>query len=144
MSSATSKAFGPDELMARRASSLLISQAIAEVLPSSDPFDKPDFDVISMVNSYFPTELSLSTVETTAEKLQDRMMKLDGEILDAVEAQSSTGTAVKRDLQEANQAVVNLTDKLERIRFKSEETENMVRELCSDIQVMCFLHIYFF
>lgn len=124
------------DLSKSKQSTSLISQAIADVLPSSDPFDNPDFDVTAIINSYFPTELSLSTVETTAEKLEERMTQLDGEILDAVEAQSSTGTAVKKDLEQANQAVLTLTEKLEGIRTKSEETESMVREICSDIQTL--------
>ena len=42
----------------------LIDEAIADVLPSQDPLDDPNFDVTAMLNTHFPSELSLSAVES--------------------------------------------------------------------------------
>ena len=79
----------------------LIESAIAEVLPSEDPFDVVGFDTISVINKYFPTEVSLSSVESTCDRLNIKMTQIDSEILLAVENQSSTSQA-QQDLDVAN------------------------------------------
>ena len=40
-----------------------VQQAIASILPSDDPLDKPDFDLIEYINELFPNEQSLSNID---------------------------------------------------------------------------------
>ena len=79
----------------------LIDSAIAEVLPSEDPFDVAGFDAVSVINKFFPTEVSLNSVESTCDRLNIKMSQIDSEILLAVENQSSTAQA-QQDLDVAN------------------------------------------
>ena len=39
--------------------------AIAEVFPSSDPLDAPDFSPVNYINELFPTEQSLTNLVRT-------------------------------------------------------------------------------
>jgi hypothetical protein len=40
-----------------------VQQAIAAILPSEDPLDKPDFDLVEYINELFPNEQSLSNID---------------------------------------------------------------------------------
>ena len=40
-----------------------VQEAIAEVLPSSDPLDQPDFSTVDYINGMFPTEQSLNNLD---------------------------------------------------------------------------------
>ncbi len=40
-----------------------VQQAIAAILPSDDPLDKPDFDLVEYINELFPNEQSLSNLD---------------------------------------------------------------------------------
>lgn len=37
--------------------------AISNILPSDDPLDKPDFDLVEYINEIFPNEQSLSNID---------------------------------------------------------------------------------
>jgi Vps53-like, N-terminal. len=89
-----------------------------------------------MLNKHFPTELSLSAVESHCERLAVKMHSLDMQILQAVEHQSSAGSAAQRDLEVANESVEQLTAHLSLIRSKALDTEHAVRDICSDIQTL--------
>lgn len=40
-----------------------VQRAIAAILPSEDPLDKPDFDLVEYINELFPNEQSLSNID---------------------------------------------------------------------------------
>ena len=40
-----------------------VQDAIAEVLPSTDPLDQPDFSTVDYINDLFPTEQSLNNLD---------------------------------------------------------------------------------
>jgi hypothetical protein len=121
--------------VSRREHNSLVDQAISEVLPSDDPFDEQNFNAAALINSYFPTEQALNSVEAVSERLAVKIGHVDQAILHAVEQQSNAGTQAKVDLEEANASVVKLMEKLGRIQIKSSNTEQTVRQICSDIQV---------
>jgi hypothetical protein len=91
-----------DALDASRRPSI-IDSAIAEVLPSEDPFDVAGFDAVSVINKFFPSDVSLNSVESTCERLNIKMTQIDSEILLAIENQSST-TQAQQDLDVANES----------------------------------------
>lgn len=113
----------------------LVDRAISEVLPSDDPFDEKNFNAAALINSYFPMEQSFNSVDAVSERLAMKIINVDQAILHAVEQQSNAGTQAKLDLEEANTSVVKLMEKLSRIQIKSANTEQTVRQICSDIQV---------
>ena len=50
-----------------------VQQAIAAILPSEDPLDKPDFDLIEYINELFPNEQSLSNIDEVINKDRSRI-----------------------------------------------------------------------
>lgn len=40
-----------------------VQKAIASILPSDDPLDSPDFDLVEYINEIFPNEQSLSNID---------------------------------------------------------------------------------
>lgn len=40
-----------------------VLRAISTILPSDDPLDKPDFDLVEYINEIFPNEQSLSNID---------------------------------------------------------------------------------
>lgn len=47
-----------------------VQAAIETVLPSEDPLDSPDLDVVTYINKMFPTEASLAGLEDSMSCLQ--------------------------------------------------------------------------
>lgn len=45
-----------------------VQQAIAAILPSDDPLDRPDFDLVEYINELFPNEQSLSNIDEVIKK----------------------------------------------------------------------------
>jgi vacuolar protein sorting-associated protein 53 len=50
-----------------------VQEAIASILPSEDPLDKPDFDLIEYINELFPNEQSLSNIDEVINKDRSRI-----------------------------------------------------------------------
>jgi hypothetical protein len=47
-----------------------VLDVIASILPSDDPLDKQNFDVVSYINELFPTEQSLSSIDDVVAQAQ--------------------------------------------------------------------------
>ena len=57
------------------------------------------------MNRLFPSEATLVGVEPLIQKLKLKIRRVDGEILEAVREQSSSGTKAKEDLDNAMTAI---------------------------------------
>lgn len=62
-----------EEFLSENLLSAEVQKAIAEILPSDDPLDKPDFDLIEYINELFPNEQSLSNVDEIIKKNKSRV-----------------------------------------------------------------------
>ncbi|KAJ8601265.1 hypothetical protein CTAYLR_003283 [Chrysophaeum taylorii] len=111
-----------------------VQSAMADVLPSADPLDATDFDAIEYLNSKFATERSLSQLDVFIGDVTSQITKLDDEISKAVHAQAEAGARASRDIGDARQAMTELHQKIGEIKQKADESEGIVREICSDIK----------
>ena len=111
-----------------------LEKAIAEVCPSDDPLDQPDFDPIAHINKLFPNEESLSGIEEYQAKLKEELKTLDAEVLQGVRQQTSAGYQARKDLEAGKQSVRELMAKVRDIKTKAEASEQMVHEICRDIK----------
>jgi methyl-accepting chemotaxis protein len=107
-----------------------IQAMISEVFPSNDQLDSPDFDPIEFINARLPSEQSITELEPLAEEITSMISNLDTEISKAVEAQSAAGEQATRDVEEAKNAIHELFRKIQDIKAKSEQSENIVQEVC--------------
>lgn len=47
--------------------------AISNILPSDDPLDKPDFDLVEYINEIFPNEQSLANIDEIIKRDKSRI-----------------------------------------------------------------------
>jgi hypothetical protein len=64
-----------------------VQAAIDQVLPSSDPLDRPDLNVVDYINTLFPTEQSLAGLDETISDLNARVEEIEQETRNMVRSQ---------------------------------------------------------
>ena len=99
-----------------------------------DPLDKDDFDPIEFINQRFPDELSLQHVDAFSKTLDVKLTKLDGEIFRSVRDQALASKQAEIDIANAQVAIGDLFSKIQDIKHKAEQSEEMVQEICKDIR----------
>lgn len=147
---------------------------MAEADEQLEAFDSDAFSPIEYVNRLFPsgahwhsatprtalttlcttTEPTLVGVEPLIQKLKVKIRRVDADILEAVRAQSSSGSQAKADLQSAMLAIQarkqparpvcygsrvrataqELNGHIQEIKSKADQSEAMVQEICRDIK----------
>lgn len=110
----------------------------AQVLPSEDVLDRPEFDAREFINRNFPDEQSLDDMGAFVRRLRARMKELDDALSQASQDQSLAAHQALADLKEAKLAVQQLFHKIHDIRGKAEQSEVMVQEICRDIKQLDF------
>ena len=85
-----------------------LEAAIRDVVPAADALDAADFDPTEHINKLFPSEDSLSGVDSYSAELQEQMSALDEEVLLTVRAQTSAGSSARRDLESGQKSVQEL------------------------------------
>jgi uncharacterized protein YhaN len=69
-------------------------------------------------------------------RLQQKVRKLDEDILQNVRLQGSATERGRADLSEARKAIMQLSDKIRGIQERATASEVMVEELCKDIKTL--------
>jgi len=91
---------------------------------------------MEVINKLFPTEESLSGVDSHLRQLRSQIDDLDEEILLAVRQQATCGSKAKEDLSHAQNAIKELSTKIGDIKKRADQSEVMVEEICKDIKVL--------
>ncbi len=111
-----------------------VQAAIAEILPSSDPLDDPDFSTVDYINRLFPTEQSLANLDDAVSDMRYRVQCIDDDIRRVVRSQTGAGGDAAEALAEAQSAIVQLFSQIRDIKQKAGESEAMVRDITRDIK----------
>ncbi|XP_071493403.1 vacuolar protein sorting-associated protein 53 homolog [Diadema antillarum] len=111
-----------------------VQQAIEQVLPSSDPLDRPDFNAVDYINNLFPTEQSLANIDEVVNRMRLKIRRLDDEIRAVVRGQTTAGQDGREALKEAQQAIQELFKRIKDIKEKADKSEQMVKEITRDIK----------
>ncbi|KAF5285219.1 hypothetical protein FQR65_LT13334 [Abscondita terminalis] len=111
-----------------------VQTAIEQILPSNDPLDQPDFNTIDYINSLFPTEQSLSNIDETVTKMEDKIQAIDNEISIVVRGQTTASQDGRQALDEAQRVIKDLFVQIKEIKERAEKSEEMVREITHDIK----------
>ena len=111
-----------------------VQSVISSVFPSSDPLEQADFNVVDYINTLFPNEQSLSTIDEVVANVENRISDLDHEIKSAVRRQTSAGIEGQHALEEAHIAIQELFAKIKNIRDRAEQSEQMVKKITRDIK----------
>lgn len=103
-------------------------------LDLEDPLDSADFDAVQFINTNFPTEASLSSLDTFVLGIGSQISVLDEEISRAVQAQSCAGQQASKDINDAQVSIHELFSKISDIKSKASQSERMVQDICADIK----------
>ena len=110
-----------------------VTRTILDVLPSNNPLDDPDFDPLAYMNARFTDEASLGELDSFAIELEASIQATNQELRETVRAQVEGGGQAEQNLTEARASILHLFEKVEEIRSMAEESENMVKEICTEI-----------
>jgi len=129
----------PDQSMALASPSVVVfpsevQAAIEAVLPSNDPLDRPDLDVVQYINKLFPTEQSLAGLDETMTDLSCQVVSIEEDMRDMVRSQTAVGGDAAAALEEAQTAIIQLFSQIRDIKNKAGESESMVKEITRDIK----------
>ncbi|KAK6192338.1 hypothetical protein SNE40_003822 [Patella caerulea] len=111
-----------------------VQDAIDQVLPTSDPLDRADFNPVEYINTLFPTEQSLANIDEVVNKIRFKIRRLDNEVRTVVRGQTNVGEEGRQALEEAQKAIQDLFTKIKDIKDKAEKSEAMVKEITRDIK----------
>ncbi|XP_044286182.1 vacuolar protein sorting-associated protein 53 homolog isoform X1 [Varanus komodoensis] len=123
-----------DELEAALQLAPEVQQAIEQVFPSQDPLDRADFNAVEYINTLFPTEQSLASIDDVVNKIRLKIRRLDDNIRIVVRGQTNVGQDGREALEEAQKAIQQLFGKIKDIKDKAEKSEQMVKEITRDIK----------
>lgn len=113
-----------------------LQDAISEIAVSSasDPLDDPKFNAVDYINKLFPNELSLVEMDSVIHKLKVKMRTVDRDLVKQVRQLSTAGDKAAGDLSQAQEVISELFSKINGIKAKAEQSEQMVQEICKDIK----------
>ncbi|CAG2061000.1 unnamed protein product, partial [Timema podura] len=105
-----------------------------QVLPSDDPLDQPDFNPVDYINSIFPTEQSLSSIDDVLNGMECKIHSIDNAIRMVVRGQTNVDQDGRTALEEAQHVISELFVHIHDIKVKAEQSEEMVKEITRDIK----------
>ncbi|CAK9825308.1 Vacuolar protein sorting-associated protein 53 homolog [Anthophora retusa] len=111
-----------------------VQNVIEQVLPSTDPLDQLNFNVVDYINSLFPTEQSLSNIDDVVNNMELKIRTIDKEIRSVVRGQTNVGQDGRAALEDAQKVIKQLFVHIKDIKDKAERSEDVVQEITRDIK----------
>ncbi|CAG5081341.1 Similar to Vps53: Vacuolar protein sorting-associated protein 53 homolog (Mus musculus) [Cotesia congregata] len=111
---------------------------VQAVLPSNDPLDQPDFNVVDYINQLFPNEQSLSNIDDVINEFEYKKRSIDKEIRSVVRGQTNGDQDGRAALEEAQKTIKQLFVQIKEIKAKAEQSEETVKEITRDIKQLDF------
>lgn len=111
-----------------------VMSRIEEMMGGTEQFDNAEFDAVAYINRVFPTEQSLSGVESAAARCEFHLAGVEHDIRRLVRAQAEQRDAGQLALVDAQRCIVELALQVADINKKAERSESMVREITSEIK----------
>ncbi|KZC09263.1 PREDICTED: vacuolar protein sorting-associated protein 53 homolog [Dufourea novaeangliae] len=115
-----------------------VQNVIEQVLPSTDPLDQPNFNVVDYINSLFPTEQSLSNIDDVVNNMELKIRTIDKQIRSVVRGQTNVGHDGRAALEDAQKVIKQLFVHIKDIKDKAEQSEEVVKEITRDIKQLDF------
>ncbi|KAF7990155.1 hypothetical protein HCN44_009890 [Aphidius gifuensis] len=111
-----------------------VQSVIEQVLPSTDPLDQPNFNVVDYINTMFPTEQSLSNIDDVINEMEYNICSIDKEIRTVVRGQTDSSQDGRSALDNAQKVIRQLFVHIKDIKDKAEQSEDTVKEITRDIK----------
>ncbi|VIO91687.1 Uncharacterized protein BM_BM5594 [Brugia malayi] len=91
-------------------------------------------DVVDQINALFPTEQSLSHLDSVMQSIKDEIVGLDRQLAKLVETHEKAGAEGGQALDEAHAAMRDLEERVQAVCLKTQSSENVVQEMTRDIK----------
>ncbi|VDN05411.1 unnamed protein product [Thelazia callipaeda] len=95
---------------------------------------RTDMDVIDKINNLFPTEQSLSQLDSVMHSFEEEIVGLDRQLAQLVETLGKTEDDGSKALHEAHVAMNDLEERVRAICLKTQSSESVVQEMTRDIK----------
>ena len=99
-----------------------------QILPSDDPLDREEFDVVEFFNRNFPDENALNELQPFTDRISRSRDETESTIGQLLHDQSKIGPQSMMELQAAQEAIEFLFLKIQEIKSKAEKSEIMVQK----------------
>uniref|UniRef100_A0A915PFA0 Vacuolar protein sorting-associated protein 53 homolog n=1 Tax=Setaria digitata TaxID=48799 RepID=A0A915PFA0_9BILA len=93
-----------------------------------------DMDVVDQINALFPTEQSLSQLDSVMHSIEDEIVGLDCQLAELVETHGKAGVEGDQALNEAHAAMRDLEERVHAVCLKTQSSESVVQEMTRDIK----------
>eukprot|EP01062_Namystynia_karyoxenos_P045751 TRINITY_DN3407_c0_g2_i1.p1 TRINITY_DN3407_c0_g2~~TRINITY_DN3407_c0_g2_i1.p1 ORF type:complete len:977 (+),score=327.09 TRINITY_DN3407_c0_g2_i1:96-3026(+) len=110
-----------------------VNRALREVLAAQDPFSAADFDPVQHLNGRFRNAAALREVDEYARQLSVDVARKDAELRERVRHQAEQARHAEESLSSAKRSIEQLFSKVQEIRRMSEQSEAMVKDICTEI-----------
>lgn len=97
-------------------------------------FDSKDFDPISYINSRFPDEASLVSLDSEINSLKSELQTLNTSLLSSIHSHSLLTSELHSSLSLASSLTSQTMSEVSTIKEKAEKSEKLVFEMCKDIK----------
>ncbi|VDK73148.1 unnamed protein product [Litomosoides sigmodontis] len=128
----TKKNGSPEDLEDEVIFSDKVINAVASI--SGDGLSRAEMDVVDQINALFPTEQSLSQLDSVMHSIEDEMVDLDCQLAKLVETHGKTGIEGDQALREAYAAMKDLEERVRTVCLKTQSSESVVQEMTRDIK----------
>ncbi|PAV59529.1 hypothetical protein WR25_16331 [Diploscapter pachys] len=95
---------------------------------------RPEQDLTAQINELFPTEQSLTQLDSVIAQVEEEIEDLDNELALLVESNASVRFEGEEALQNAHKAMEELEKSIESIRGKTKSSDEIVKEMTRDIK----------
>lgn len=97
-------------------------------------FDSREFDPISYINSKFPDENSLVSLDSEIDTLKKDLAELNNELISSIHEHALLNSELQNEIVKSNSTTMSIISEVATIKEKAEKSENLVYEMCKDIK----------
>ncbi len=100
----------------------------------SDPLNSADFDPVAFINDQFPSEESLTNLDSYVVSIASQINIVEKEISNTVQMHSLQRHQTSHDIGSALSQIDELSGKMSNIKNKASDSEQVVEDICADIK----------
>lgn len=108
--------------------------AIEELLPNSEQFDNPEFSTVTYINELFPTEQSLSNIETVYARCTYRLAQAEEEVRVLLQSAAISRVSGKQALAAATSSTKTLSAQLAHVDSRAERSAGAVKQITAEMK----------
>lgn len=97
-------------------------------------FDSREFDPISYINSKFPDENSLVSLDNEIDTLKKDLADLNTDLISSIHEHALLNSELQSEILKSNATTASIISEVATIKEKAEKSENLVYEMCKDIK----------